>query len=85
VERIHFSQLLNINGVNGVKEREIQLAEPLVLESSALETEMAVEKLKTHTSPGINQITAEMSKAGGRIVHSEIHKIIHSIRNKGIA
>jgi hypothetical protein len=43
---------------------------------------MAMEKLKTHTSPGIYQITAEMIKAGGRTIHSEIHKLINSVCNK---
>jgi hypothetical protein len=29
---------------------------------------MAIEKLKRHKSPGIDQITAEMVKAGGRTI-----------------
>jgi hypothetical protein len=33
---------------------------------------MASEKLKRHKSPGINQIPAEMIKAGGRRIRSEI-------------
>jgi hypothetical protein len=40
---------------------------------------MAVEKLKRHKSPGIDQIPAEMYKAGGRTICSEIHKLINSI------
>jgi hypothetical protein len=40
------------------------------------------EKLKRHKSPGINQIPAELIKAGGRIIRSEIHKLIISIWNK---
>ena len=43
---------------------------------------MAIEKLKTHTTPGIYQITAELIKAGGRTIHSEIHKLINPIWNK---
>jgi len=78
----HYSQLLNVHGVNDIWQREIQTAEPLVPEPSAFEVEMAIEKLKTHTSSGINQITAEMIKAGGRTIHSGIHVLINSIWNK---
>jgi len=52
-----------MNGVNDVWQREIQ-TEPLVPEPSAFEVKTAIEKLKTHTSPGFNQITAELIKAG---------------------
>jgi hypothetical protein len=53
-----------------------------VPEPSAFEVEMAIEKLKSHKSPGIDQIPAELIKAGGRIIRSEIHKLIISIWNK---
>jgi hypothetical protein len=43
---------------------------------------MAIKKLKRHKSPGIDQIPAELIKAGGRIIRSEIHKLIISIWNK---
>jgi len=39
-------------------------------------------KLKRHISPGINQMPAEMIKAEGRTIRSEIHKLIKSIWNK---
>jgi len=39
--RNHFSQLFNLHGVNDVRQTEIHTAEPLVLETSALEFEMA--------------------------------------------
>ena len=39
---------------------------------------MAIEKLKRHKSPGVDQIPAEMIKA----IRSEIHKLINSIWNK---
>ena len=35
-------------------------------EPSALEVELVIEKLKSHKSPGIDQIPAELIKAGGR-------------------
>jgi hypothetical protein len=47
-------------------------AEPLVPEPSASEFEMAIEKLKRHKSPGIDQIPAELFKTGGRTLRSEI-------------
>jgi len=43
---------------------------------------MAIEKLKRHRSPGINQIPAELIKAEGRTICSEIHKLINSIWNE---
>ena len=64
--RNHFSQLLNVHGVNDVRQTEIHTAEPLVLEPSAFEVEVAIEKLKSHTSTGINQIPTELIKAGDR-------------------
>ena len=44
--RNHFSQLLNVHGVNDVRQTEIHTAEPLVPEPSAFEFELAIEKLK---------------------------------------
>jgi hypothetical protein len=41
---------------------------------------MAIENLKRHKSPGIDQIPAELIKAGE--IRSEIHKLIKSIWNK---
>jgi len=61
---------------------EIHTAEPLVPEPSAFEVELAIEKLKSHRSPGINQIPAELIKAGGSTICGEIHKLIISIWNK---
>ena len=44
--RNHFSQLLNVLGVNDVKPRKIHTAEPLVPEPSASDFEIAIEKVK---------------------------------------
>ena len=63
--RNYFSQLLNVHGAKEVRQAEIHTAEPLVLEPSAFEVELAIEKLKSHKSPGIDQIPAELIKAGG--------------------
>jgi len=74
--RNYFSQLLNIHGVNDVRQAELHTAEPLVSEPSAFQVELAVEKLKSHKSPDIDQIPAELIKAGGRTICNEIHKLI---------
>jgi hypothetical protein len=68
---------LNIHGANDVRQREIQTAESLVSEPSAFGFEMSVEKLKRHKSPGIDRITAELIKAGGRTNRSEIITLIN--------
>ena len=80
--RNHFSQLSNVNGVSDVRQTEIHTAVPLLSETSVFEVELAIEKLKTHKSPGIDQIPIILIKAGGRTVRSEVHKLINSILNK---
>jgi len=55
---------LNVYGISEVRKAEIHTAEPLVPEPSALEIELTIEKLKSHKSPGIDQIPAELIKAG---------------------
>ena len=51
--RNDFSQLFNVHGVKDVGQAEIHTAEPLVPEPSASEVELAIDKLKSHKSPGI--------------------------------
>jgi hypothetical protein len=51
------------------------IAEPLVPESSAFEVEMAIGKLKRYKSPGTDQIPAELIKAGGSKICSEIQMV----------
>jgi hypothetical protein len=58
--RNYFSQLLNVHEVNDGGQVEIHTAEPLVPEPSAFEVELSIEKLKSHKSPGIDQIPAEL-------------------------
>jgi hypothetical protein len=71
----HFSQVLNVHGVNDVRQAEIHTAEPLVPEPSAFEVYMATEKLKRNKSTGPGLIPAEMIKARSRKICSEIHKL----------
>jgi hypothetical protein len=77
--RSHFSQLLKVHGVHDVRQTEIHTAELLVPEPSAAEVEMAIEKQKKTQITGIDQIPAELIKAGSRTIHSEIHKLINSV------
>jgi hypothetical protein len=74
--RNYFSQILNVHVVSDVRQAEIHTAEPLVPEPSVLEVELAIEKLKSHKSPGIDQIPAELIKAGGKTIRCAIHKLI---------
>jgi len=80
--RNYFSQLFNVHGVKDVGQAEIHTAEPLVPEPSAFEVELAIDKLKSHKSPGIDQIPAELIKARGRTIYLEIYKLIISIWKK---
>ena len=80
--RNYFSQLFNMHGVKDVGQAEIHTAELLVPEPSATEVELAIGKQKSHKSPGIDQILAELIKAGGRTIWLEIHKLITSIWKK---
>jgi hypothetical protein len=62
--RNYFSQLFNVHWVKDVGQAEIHTAEPLVPDPSATEVELAIDKLKSHKSLGIDQIPAELIKAG---------------------
>jgi hypothetical protein len=68
-----------MRGVSDVRQTELHTAEPLVPEPSAFEFELAIENLKSRKSPGIDQIPAELIKAGGRTIGSGILKLIFSI------
>ena len=80
--RDYFSQLLNVHGVHVVRQTETHTAEPLVPEPSAFEVDLAIEKLKSHKSPGIDQIPEELIKEGGKTILLEVHKLLISIWNK---
>jgi hypothetical protein len=67
-----------LHGVNDIRQIEKHTAEPLSLDPSSFEFEIAVEK-----EPGIDQIPAELIQAGGNTLRSEMHKLIYSIWNKG--
>ena len=71
-----------MHGVKDVGQAEIHTAEPVVPEPSTAEFELAIDKLKSHKSPGIDQIPAELIKAGCRTICLEIHKLVTSIWKK---
>ena len=62
--RNYFSQLLNVHEVKEVRQAEIHTVEPLAPEPSVLEFELAIQRLKSHKSPGIDQIPEELINAG---------------------
>jgi hypothetical protein len=65
---------LNVRGVKDVKHTEILAAKPPMFEPSAFQVEMAIEKLKRHKLPGVDQIPADLIKAEGRTFRSDNHK-----------
>jgi hypothetical protein len=75
-------QLLNLHGVNDVRQTEKLTAESLALESNSFEKETANEKQKRCKSPITDQIPAELVQEGGNILRSESHKLINYIWNK---
>jgi hypothetical protein len=56
--------MLNVHGVHDDRQKVIHMAESLVPEPSLVEVEIAIGKLKSYKSPGIDQISAELTKAG---------------------
>jgi len=80
--RNYFSQLLNLHEDNDARQTEMHTVEPLVPETRAFEIEVAIGKLKNHKSPGIDQMPAELIKAGVKIICCAIHKLIICIWNK---
>jgi hypothetical protein len=62
--------------------RQIHTAEPQVPEPRTFEVETTTEKLKSHKSPGIDQIPAELVEAADRTNRFDIHKLIIFIWNK---
>ena len=65
-----------MHGVKDVGQAEIRTAKPLVPEPCASEVELVIDKLKSHKSPGIDQIPAELIKGGGGTICLEIHKLL---------
>ena len=67
---------MNIHGNNEVRQTEIHTAEPLVPTPSVSEIESYCK------AKDIDQMPEELITEGGRTIHFQIHKLIHSICNK---
>jgi hypothetical protein len=78
----YFCQLLNVHGVDGVRQTEMHKTEQFVPKPSATEVEVAIGKLKRYKPPGVGQIPAELIQAGRETLRSEDHKLIKLIWNK---
>jgi len=77
-----FLSAIDLHGVNDVRQTEIHISEPLVPEPNASDFELAIDKLKIHKSPSVDQIPAEMITARRRTIRYEIHKLIITLWNK---
>jgi hypothetical protein len=73
---------LNVQGPGGIRQTEIHTAEPFVPEPSAAKFAVAIRKMKKYKAPGPEQIPSELIQAGGKTLHSEIHKLIMLLWNK---
>jgi hypothetical protein len=78
----YLCELLNVHGECAVRQNEIHTAEPFVPDPDASVVEVAIGKLKSYKSPGVDQIQAEIIQAGGETLLSEIHKLIKLTWNK---
>jgi hypothetical protein len=81
-QKNYFCQILNVHGIDDIRQTERHTAEPLIPEFSPFEVEIAIKKLKRYKSPSIVQILEELIQAGGNTLCSEIHKFINTIWNK---
>jgi hypothetical protein len=73
--------MLNVRGAHDVREMDIHTAELLIPEPSLVEAEIAIGKFRSYKSPGTDQIPAELIKAGGETLRSNIHLfVIYGVR-----
>jgi hypothetical protein len=63
-----FNEILNTYGVHDIRQTDVHTAEPLVLDPSLFEVEITTGRLKSYKSPGTDRISAELIKAGGKIL-----------------
>jgi hypothetical protein len=78
----HFCPLLNVHGAGGVRQTEMHTAEPFVSDPRTSEAEVATGKSKRCKLPGFDQIPAELIRAAGETIRSEIHEVIKFIWTK---
>jgi len=70
----YFDKLLNVHERRNLKNVDT--------EPSEIEVEISIKKLKIFESPGIDNIPAELIKAGGRALVKKLHKLISAVRRK---
>jgi hypothetical protein len=75
-------QLLNVHRLSDIRQIEVHSDELSVSDPSPFDVEIVIAKFKRYTSSGSDQIPAKLFQAGGEILRSEIHKLIHSVFNK---
>jgi hypothetical protein len=78
----NFSQLLNVHSIVDIGQMEVHTAEPLLSDPSPFEVEIANTQMKKCTSPGTDQILAELIRTRSETLLSEIRKLVYSIWNK---
>jgi hypothetical protein len=64
--RKHFSQPMNAHWINDIRQANIYSAGTPLTEKNDVVFDVAIEKLKRHKSPGMDQIPAEVIEAGRR-------------------
>jgi hypothetical protein len=74
--------VVDVHGVNDVRQTEIHAAEPLVPEPSPIKVRTATERVKSHKSPRTDQTPAELTEVRGNTLCSEIHRPIKSTLNE---
>jgi hypothetical protein len=57
----------------------IHTVKPFVAETSLVEVEIAIRELKRYKSTGTDEIAADLNKAGGETLRSEMNKLICSV------
>jgi hypothetical protein len=74
----YLSQLFDVHGASDARQTEIHTAEPLVLSLVPLRLRWLLTSKKDIN----HQVLIKIIKGGGRIIHSEIHKLINSLWKK---
>jgi hypothetical protein len=74
----YLCQILNVHGINDVRQTAMPTAKPLIPKGSYFKVELPIEKLKRYESPCTDQILAHLIQAGVNTLCSEIHRHINS-------
>jgi len=61
----YFYQLLNLHGINKVRQTETHTLDPLLPKPSCFELQITIERLKSYKTPGIDHVQAALFKQEG--------------------